>query len=283
MKLTVLNTGRFKLDGGAMFGVVPKRMWSKMHPADENNLCTWSMRCLLIEEGNQIILIDTGIGDKQDDKFRQHFFPHDCYNFDDLLYPLGLNTGDITDVIITHFHFDHVGGAVRRDESDRLIPTFENARYWSNQKHYDWANQPNPREAASFLKENFNPLLEHGVLHFLDTVNGIDFNDFIKLSFVYGHTEAMMIPYITTPSGNVIVYGADLLPSHHHIGLPYVMSYDVRPLETMKEKESLLSTCAAGQYFVFYEHDNDLALSSIHKNELGRFTFGETADLQELI
>ncbi|MFZ1580812.1 MAG: MBL fold metallo-hydrolase, partial [Saprospiraceae bacterium] len=239
MKLHVLETGKFKLDGGAMFGVVPKRMWQKMHPADDDNLCTWQMRCLLVEDGNRKILIDTGVGSKQDDRFRSHFYPHDDIDFTESLAKIGLTTEDITDVFLTHFHFDHVGGALKRDAQGAIVPVFPNATYWSNEVHYNWALNPNAREAASFLKENFVPMRDQGILQMIDVQEGIKFSENISLSFVYGHTEAMMLPYISLPSGNTLIYCADLIPSHHHIQMPYVMAYDLRPLETMKEKKVL--------------------------------------------
>lgn len=282
MKLHILNTGKFKLDGGAMFGVVPKRMWQKLHPADEENLCTWSLRCLLIEEVNRKILIDTGVGKKQDEKFRKHFYPHDDQSFDTLLSPLGLGVEDITDVLITHFHFDHVGGAVSMDSSGRLYPTFPNAVYWSNEAHYEWAHHPNARESASFLKENFVPLREQGVLKFIDIEQGVRFNDFITLRFVYGHTHAMMVPFIELPSGNTLIYAADLLPSRHHIPMPYIMSYDVRPLETLKEKAELYEMMT-DRHYLFFEHDYDVACGSLSKSDGGRFAFGQVMYVEDLI
>ncbi|MFZ1704229.1 MAG: MBL fold metallo-hydrolase [Saprospiraceae bacterium] len=283
MKLHILQTGKFKLDGGAMFGVVPKRMWSKLNPPDDENLCTWGLRCLLIEDGQQKILIDTGIGHKQDDRFKKHFYPHETEEFADLLSKINLTEGDITDVIITHFHFDHVGGAVKYNEKGQLVPTFPNAKYWSNKKHYDWAINPNPRESASFLKENFVPLMEHQVLHFVDTDPGVSFNAFINFDFVYGHTEAMMIPYIKLQSGNTLVYCADLLPSHHHIPMPYVMAYDIRPLETLKEKQTLFDRVTDGNHFLFYEHDDVMACSSVQVSETGRVVFGSAFDLSTIM
>lgn len=283
MKIHILETGKFKLDGGAMFGVVPKRMWQKLNPADEDNLCTWSMRCLLIEEGQQKIIIDTGVGNKQDERFRKHFYPHDDQSFDALLAPLGLTVSDITDVFLTHFHFDHVGGAVSVDKSGQLIPTFPNATYWSNQAHYDWAYTPNARESASFLKENFVPLKTHGVLRFLDMEQDIAFNEFINVRFVFGHTEAMMVPFIQLPSGNTLIYTADLIPSHHHIPLPYIMAYDMRPLNTLQEKESLYEQIIDGKHYLFFEHDNKVACGNISKSETGKVIFGKEVLLHEIV
>lgn len=283
MKLHVLETGKFKLDGGAMFGVVPKRMWQKMHPADEDNLCTWQMRCLLVEDGNRKILIDTGVGSKQDDRFRSHFYPHDDINFTESLAKIGLTTEDITDVFLTHFHFDHVGGALKRDAQGAIVPVFPNATYWSNEVHYNWALNPNAREAASFLKENFVPMRDQGILQMIDVQEGIKFSDNISLSFVYGHTEAMMLPYISLPSGNTLIYCADLIPSHHHIQMPYVMAYDLRPLETMKEKKVLHDVATDGKHFLFFEHDLDVACGFLTKNENGRVVFGGDVNISDII
>ena len=283
MKLHVLETGKFKLDGGAMFGVVPKRMWQKMHPADDDNLCTWQMRCLLAEDGNRKILIDTGVGSKQDDRFRSHFYPHDDIDFTESLAKIGLTTEDITDVFLTHFHFDHVGGALKRDAKGAIVPVFPNATYWSNEVHYNWALNPNAREAASFLKENFVPMRDQGILQMIDVQEGIKFSDNISLSFVYGHTEAMMLPYISLPSGNTLIYCADLIPSHHHIQMPYVMAYDLRPLETMKEKKVLHDVATDGKHFLFFEHDLDVACGFLTKNENGRVVFGGEVNIADII
>ncbi|MBK7697843.1 MAG: MBL fold metallo-hydrolase [Saprospiraceae bacterium] len=283
MKLHVLETGKFKLDGGAMFGVVPKRMWQKMHPADDDNLCTWQMRCLLVEDGNRKILIDTGVGSKQDDRFRSHFYPHDDIDFTESLTKIGLTTEDITDVFLTHFHFDHVGGALKRDAQGAIVPVFPNATYWSNEVHYNWALNPNAREAASFLKENFVPMRDQGILQMIDVQEGIKFSDNISLSFVYGHTEAMMLPYISLPSGNTLIYCADLIPSHHHIQMPYVMAYDLRPLETMKEKKVLHDVATDGKHFLFFEHDLDVACGFLTKNENGRVVFGGDVNIADII
>lgn len=283
MQLHILETGKFKLDGGAMFGVVPKRMWNKMHPADEDNLCTWQMRCLLVIDGDRKILIDTGVGNKQDDRFRKHFYPHDDINFNTSLANLGLSTEDITDVLITHFHFDHVGGALELDAKGKIIPTFPNATYWTNDVHYEWANNPNAREAASFLKENFVPLKDAGVLKLIDVEEGVRFSESISLSFVNGHTEAMMIPYINMPSGNTLIYCADLIPSHHHVQLPYIMAYDMKPLESLREKQALHERATDDKHFLFFEHDLDVACGNIVKNEQGRVVFGESVVLDSIL
>ncbi|MBL0099568.1 MAG: MBL fold metallo-hydrolase [Saprospiraceae bacterium] len=283
MKLHIIESGKFKLDGGAMFGVVPKRMWSKMHPADGENLCTWQMRCLLVEDGNRRILIDTGVGKKQDERFRKHFYPHDDVSFDYALSDLGMVKEDITDVLLTHFHFDHVGGALEYDAKGNIVPVFPNATYWTNELHYRWAYDPNAREAASFLRENFVPLKDAGVLRMIDVQDGISFSDHISLSFVYGHTEAMMIPHIQLPSGNTLIYCADLIPSHHHIPLPYIMAYDVRPLESLKEKQVLYEKITDGRHFLFFEHDLNVACGSICLSETGKTIFDKKVDLSDIL
>ncbi len=237
MKLHVIDTGLFKLDGGAMFGVVPKSLWSKYQKPDENNLCSWAMRCLLIEKGDKKILIDTGMGNKQDEKFFSHYFPHGEASLLSSLAEKGFQVEDITDVILTHLHFDHCGGAVSKDEAGNLFPTFPNATYWSDKVHWDWAIKPNSREKASFLKENFVPLQDAGQLEFVNEYTQI----IPELSFAlaHGHTEGMLIPHIQV-GNETVVYMADLLPSPSHIPIAWVMGYDVRPLLTVQEKESFL-------------------------------------------
>ncbi len=253
MHLYPINTGFFKLDGGAAFGVVPKTIWQKTNPADENNLCTWAMRCLLIDDGKRLILVDTGIGNKQDEKFLSHYYLHGDDTLDKSLHKLGFNSDDITDVFLTHLHFDHCGGAIIR-KGKKLIPAFKNAIYWSNQAHWDWATEPNEREKASFLKENILPIKESGQLKFIPTVQGFDFGDNIKIRFAYGHTDAMMLPQINY-KGNTLVYMADLLPSVGHIPLPYVMAYDMFPLQTLKEKKQFLQEACDNNYILMLEHD----------------------------
>jgi len=282
MRLHTLEVGKFKLDGGAMFGVVPKSMWNKLNPSDENNMCTWQLRCLLVEDGDRKILIDTGAGDKQGEKFKSHFYPHDELDFDEALQRIGLTCGDITDVFLTHFHFDHVGGALKYNSKDETVPVFPNATYWSNEIHYKWAYDANPREAASFLKENFVPLKEMGILKFIDVQEGISFSDNIQISFVYGHTEAMMLPYIQLPSGNTLIYCADLIPSHNHVQMPYIMAYDMKPLETLKEKQVLHERATDGKHFLYFEHDLDVACGSIIRNEKGRVIFDKVVSITDL-
>lgn len=281
MKLYTINTGFFKLDGGAMFGVVPKSIWNKLNPADENNLCTWAMRCLLIEDGNKLILIDNGIGDKQDAKFLSHYHLHGDDSLDKSLAAHGFSKDDITDVFLTHLHFDHCGGSIKR-EADKLVPAFKNATFWSNKNHWNWATHPNDREKASFLKENILPIQESGQLKFLEvtdssilkgesdaihiTSSGI-IND---LSFIsaHGHTDAMMLPVINY-KGKKIVYMADLLPATAHIPLPYVMGYDMFPLTTLQEKKIFLSEAFAKDYILYFEHDPKNECCTLQQTEKG--------------
>lgn len=251
MNLYTIDTGFFKLDGGAMFGVVPKSLWQRTNPADENNLCTWANRLLLIEDGKRLILVDTALGDKQDAKFFGHYHPHGDDTLDKSLAKYGFHRDDITDVFLTHLHFDHCGGAIKR-EGDKLIPAFKNAKYWSNESHWEWATNPNPREKASFLKENILPIKESGQLNF---VQGNQFDDTdIVVRYAHGHTESMMLPQIEY-KGKTILYMADLLPSVGHIPLPYVMSYDVRPLVTIQERQEYWWEAVEKEYILFFEHD----------------------------
>ncbi|MBK8920794.1 MAG: MBL fold metallo-hydrolase [Saprospirales bacterium] len=255
MKITSIHTGYIKLDGGAMFGVVPKRMWQAMTPPDSQNMCTWAMRALLVETGSRKILIDTGIGNKQDARFRAHFEPHGEESLFGSLHKAGLDRSDITDVLLTHLHFDHCGGALwNNPDSGSIEPAFPNAVYWTNERHYQWAIRPNPREKASFLAENFVPLWEAGILQFIDIRQNIEFVPGFNIRFLYGHTEAMMAPVIHA-GPHAVVYCADLIPSRWHIGLPYVMAYDIRPLQTMEERAALLEEAVREKYILFFEHD----------------------------
>ncbi len=260
MKLYTINTGYFKLDGGAMFGVVPKSMWNKINPADENNLCPWALRSLLIEDGNRLVLVDNGNGNKQDAKFFSHYYLHGDDTLDKSLAKYGFSKDDITDVILTHLHFDHCGGSIERD-GDRLVPAFKNATYWSNKKHWVWAVYPNEREKASFLKENILPIEESGKLQFLEVAESVDgrlgetfFSNNISVRFVNGHTESMMLPQIKF-NDKTIVFMADLLPSAGHIPIPFVMAYDMFPLTSLQEKKSFLQEALAGDYILFFQHD----------------------------
>ncbi|MEY5069686.1 MAG: hypothetical protein RLZ47_1548 [Bacteroidota bacterium] len=279
MKLHTIDTGLFKLDGGAMFGVVPKTIWQNLVPPDENNLCTWAMRCLLIEDGDRLILIDNGIGDKQDEKFMGHYHLHGDDSLDKSLKKLGFHRSDITDVFLTHLHFDHCGGSIIR-EGEKLKPAFENATYWSNDKHWEWAVHPNDREKASFLKENILPIQESGQLKFIETEDGVAFTEHMKVRFAYGHTDAMMLPQIEY-KGRTIVYMADLLPATAHIPLPYVMAYDMFPLQTLKEKKAFLEEALAGDYILYFEHDAQNECCTLQQTEKG-IRVSETFKLSEL-
>lgn len=271
MKIHVLNTGYFKLDGGAMFGVVPKSLWSRTNPADENNMCSWALRSLLIEDGKKLILIDTGMGDKQSDKFFSHYYLHGNDSLDKSLNKLGFNRDDITDVFLTHLHFDHCGGAVEwNDQKNGYRPAFKNATYWSTQDHWNWAVNPNDREKASFLKENILPIQESGQLKFVEKTGDYSkeiFNNFDVL-FVDGHTESMMIPHIHYKN-KTLVFMADLLPSVGHIPLPYVMGYDTRPLTTLKEKGIFLNKAMNEKYVLFLEHDAMNECCTLKETEKG--------------
>jgi glyoxylase-like metal-dependent hydrolase (beta-lactamase superfamily II) len=280
MKVTTIETGFFKLDGGAMFGVVPKSIWHKSNPADENNLCTWALRCLLVEEGNRLILVDTGIGDKQDAKFFGYYHLHGGFSLESSLEKQGYDCEDITDVFLTHLHFDHCGGAIKR-EGDRLVPAFPNAVIWSNQEHWTWATEPNTREKASFLTENIIPIRESGRLQFIEVggdndfatrdvsrLEEIPFIDGFSVRIVNGHTRAMMLPQIQY-KGRTIVYMADLLPSVGHLPLPYVMAYDMFPLTTLKEKKSFLEEALEKDYVLYFEHDPRYECCTLQKGEKG--------------
>jgi glyoxylase-like metal-dependent hydrolase (beta-lactamase superfamily II) len=280
MNIYAINTGFFKLDGGAMFGVVPKRIWNTLNPADENNLCSWALRCLLIQEGDRLVLIDSGMGDKQDAKFFGHYFPHGQDNLDSSLAQHGFTRDDITDVILTHLHFDHCGGCIMRAGTE-LIPAFKNATYWSNEIHWQWANNPNDREKASFLKDNIVPIKESGHLKMVDIATSPDENNLQsitlqpsgildELSFIVvnGHTAAMMLPVIQF-QGKTIVYVADLLPSGAHIPIPYVMAYDMFPLKTLQEKKTFLHWAHLNDCTLFFEHDPENECCSLQMTEKG--------------
>lgn len=260
MKLYTINTGYFKLDGGAMFGVVPKSIWNKINPADENNMCSWALRCLLIEDENRLLLVDNGMGDKQSEKFFSHYYMHGEDTLEKSLSKYGYSKDDITDVFLSHLHFDHCGGSIIK-EGDQLVPAFKNATYWSNKEHWDWAVFPNDREKASFLKENILPIEESGRLQFVEVSGGVDgklgstpFSENISVRFAHGHTQSMMLPQIKYKN-RTLVFMADLLPSAGHIPLPYVMGYDMFPLTTLHEKKSFLQEALEGDYILYFEHD----------------------------
>ncbi len=266
MKLYTVNAGYFKLDGGAMHGVVPKSMWNKVNPADENNMCSWAMRCLLVETGNYRILIDNGMGDKQDEKFFGHYYPFGD-TLETSLAAHGFTTDDITDVFLTHLHFDHCGGSIKM-ENGVLAPAFKNALYWSNHKHWEAAVKPNERERASFLKENILPIEESGQLRFIETPDGGEWIDDIRIRYVNGHTDTMMLPQIKY-NDRTILYCADLLPSTAHISMPWVMAYDMRPLDTLKEKRQLLTEAVANNWVLFFEHDFKTECCTLQQTDKG--------------
>jgi len=267
MQLFSINTGHFKLDGGAMFGVVPKSIWNKLNPADANNMCSWALRCLLIQDGKRLILIDNGMGNKQDEKFFSYYYLHGGDTLEKSLNKHGFTSDDITDMVLTHLHFDHCGGSIKyNNDRTKLEPAFKNATYHIHQKQWDWAVNPNPREKASFLKENILPIKESGQLQMLDASK--EFAPGISFKEVYGHTEAMVLPLVSYKNQKVL-FMADLIPSAAHLPLPYVMAYDVRPLETMKEKVSILNEAAAQNYTLFFEHDPLIECISLEATEKG--------------
>jgi len=275
MQLYSISTGKFKLDGGAMFGVVPKSIWNRSNPADENNLCTWALRCLLVIEGERKILIDTGMGNKQDAKFFSHYHPHETVSLQVALSKLNISTTDITDVLLTHLHFDHVGGAINK-EGETLIPAFPNATYWVSEPQWELALNPNKRERASFLKENILPLKETGKLKLISippyksetSLQEIYFSPSISCYVVNGHTQGMLLPKIQTQTGT-IVYMADLLPSVGHLPIPYVMGYDMQPLVTLNEKELFLNDALKNNYTLFFEHDPENECCNLQLTEKG--------------
>lgn len=281
MKLYTVNTGYFKLDGGAMFGVVPKSIWNKLNPADENNMCSWALRSLLIETDGRLILVDTGMGDKQDAKFFGYYYLHGDDTLDKSLAKHGFHRDDITDVFLTHLHFDHCGGAIKR-EGDKLVPAFKNAVFWSNAVHWEWATQPNEREKASFLKENILPIKESGRLQFINWFEegstgwtsyppGLLQKKFIRdisIRYVSGHTDAMMLPQVKY-KGRTVVFMADLLPSAAHIPMPYVMAYDTKPLATLEEKRNFYNDAIREDYILFFEHDPVHECCTLERTEKG--------------
>lgn len=267
MKLYSINAGHFKLDGGAMFGVVPKSIWNKLNPADANNMCSWATRCLLIEDGKRLILVDNGMGNKQDEKFFSYYYLHGEDTLQGSLKKHGFGMEDITDVFLTHLHFDHCGGSIKyNSDRTKLEPAFKNATYYSNEKHWQWAVNPNSREKASFLKENILPIQESGQLKFLKT--GDTLMDGISIIEVNGHTEAMMLPLVKYKN-QTIAYMADLIPSVGHLPIPYVMGYDVRPLETLMEKDSLLKKALDENWLLMFEHDPLVECVSLERTEKG--------------
>lgn len=268
MNLYTIDTGLFKLDGGAMFGVVPKSIWQKTHPADENNLVELAMRCLLIEDDSRLILVDTGIGNKQNEKFLSHYYLHGEDTIDKSLARHGFTRDDITDVFLTHLHLDHVGGAVKR-EGEQLIPAFAKATYWSNEKHWRWATEnPNAREKASFLPENVLPLQQSGRLKFVDVQDDVQFTTQMQVRFVSGHTESMMLPLLHY-KGKTILYVADLFPTTGHLPIPYVAAYDMFPLQAIQEKTYYLNEAIEKDYIFYFEHDAVTECCTLQQTEKG--------------
>ena len=281
MKLYSINTGYFKLDGGAMFGVVPKSIWNKTNPADENNMISLAMRALLVEDGNKLILIDNGMGTKQDAKFFSHYYLHGDDTLEKSLAKHGFSTDDITDAFLSHLHFDHCGGSVKWNaDRTKFELTFKNAVYWSNERHWAWASKPNVREKASFLKENILPIQQSGQLKFVKDLQGFknlggleysatkELGENISIMLSRGHTDAMMHPHIKY-KGKTIVYVADMIPTAGHIPVPYVMGDDTRPLMTMDEKEKFLNKAAEEEYILFFEHDVVNECCTVQKTEKG--------------
>jgi len=253
MKLYSIETGNLKLDGGAMFGVVPKSLWQKVYPGDENNLCNWAMRCLLVIDGNRKILIDNGIGDKQNEDFLRHYYLNGDDTLEKSLAKFGYTPDDITDMILTHLHFDHCGGSIKYSaDKTNFELAFKNATYWTSKQQYEWAINPNRREGASFLKENILPIEQSGHLKLVE--KDTEIFPGIKLELFHGHTEGQIIPVIKT-NGKTIAFMADLLPSTAHIPMPWVMAYDTKPLFTFKDKERFYKEAIEGDYILFFEHD----------------------------
>ena len=280
MRVFSINAGYFKLDGGAMHGVVPKSMWQKANPADDSNMCSWAMRCMLVEHGNYKILIDTGMGNKQDAKFFSFYHPHGDDSLDKSLKKHGFTADDISDVFLTHLHFDHCGGAVKKEGAE-LAPAFPKAFYWSNEKHWQSALDPNEREKASFLTENFVPLSnKEGILRFVDVPDGGEWIQGINVRIVNGHTDAMMLPQISY-NDTTILFCADLFPSAAHISLPWVMAYDMRPLDTLREKKKILKEAAANNWVLFFEHDPKIECATVQEVD-GRIRIKETFALSEI-
>lgn len=267
MKLYTINAGHFKLDGGAMFGTVPKSIWHKLNPADENNMCSWAMRCLLIEDGNRLFLIDNGMGTKQSEKFFGYYYLHGDDSLEKSLNKAGFTSDDVTDMILSHLHFDHCGGSIRfNKDRNGYEPAFKNAIYYSTERHWKWATEPNPREKPSFLSENILPIKESGQLKFV--TEGEHIAETISVMFANGHTDGMIIPHIKY-KGKTLVYMADLMPSVGHIPVNYVMGYDTRPLITMQEREPFMKQAADEEFVLYLEHDPINECCTVQHTEKG--------------
>lgn len=280
MKLYPIETGNLKLDGGAMFGVVPKVLWNKVYPADENNLCNWSMRCLLLVDGDRKILIDNGIGEKQDANWLKHYYLNGDDTLDKSLSKAGFAAEDITDVILTHMHFDHCGGSVKwNDDQSGYELAFPNATYWTSQQQFDWATKPNRREKASFLKENILPIQESGKLKLIqeegEHIPNVDFK------LYDGHTNGQLIPHIKV-NGKTVVFMADLMPAAAHVPMPWIMAYDTRPLQTLKDRERFYKDAIENDYILFFEHDIYNEACTLYETEKG-VRVKETGDLAKFV
>ena len=280
MKLYPIETGNLKLDGGAMFGVVPKVLWSKAYPCDENNLCNWSMRCLLVVDEDRVILIDNGIGEKQDEKWLKHYYLNGEATLNGSLAKAGFKPEDITDVILTHMHFDHCGGSVKwNNDRTGYELAFPNAIYWTSRQQFDWATKPNRREKASFLKENILPIQESGRLKLIDEEG--EYIPNITFKLYHGHTEGQLIPHIKV-NGKTVVFMADLMPSAAHVPMPWIMAYDVRPLQTLKDRERFYEEAVKNDYVLFFEHDIKNEAGTIHNTEKG-VRIKETGKLADIL
>lgn len=280
MKLHTIDTGFFKLDGGAMFGVVPKSIWNRLNPADENNMCNWAMRCLLVEDGDRLILIDNGIGDKQSEKFFGYYYLNGNATLENSLKSKGFDFSDITDVFLTHLHFDHCGGGVKwNTDKTNFEMTFPNAKYWTHKDHWAHALDSNARERASFLKDNLLPMEEAGHLHFVE--NDLNFAPNFDIRVVNGHTESMMLPQLNY-NGKTIVFCADLIPSIGHIPVNYVMAYDIEPLASMRERESFLNEAYDRDYILCFEHDPVIECGTVLKTDRGGFKLDTGFKLSEI-
>jgi glyoxylase-like metal-dependent hydrolase (beta-lactamase superfamily II) len=279
MKLYPILSGNLKLDGGAMFGVVPKVMWQKVYPADENNLGNWAMRCLLIEDEDRLILIDNGIGDKQGQNFLKHYYLNGDDTLEGSLKKNGFKPEDITDVVLTHLHFDHCGGSIKYNEDGKSYElAFPNATYWTSREQYNWATDPNQREKASYLKENILPIEESGHLKLIE--QEVEFLPNITAKLYHGHTEGQLIPHINF-NGRTVVFMADLMPAAAHIPMPWIMAYDVRPLQTLKDKERFYKEALENSYVLFFEHDLYNECATLQQTEKG-VRVKETFDLKDI-
>ncbi|MDO8549720.1 MAG: MBL fold metallo-hydrolase [Ignavibacteria bacterium] len=284
--LHIINSGYFALDGGAMFGIIPKPLWQKTNPPDEVNRIKLATRNLLLTNGSRKILIDTGMGDKWDDKSKNIYAVDQTNSLEGSLNELNLKPGDITDVILTHLHFDHTGGSTKIENvppqrnpakgGGKLIPTFPNAKYYVQKKNYEWAVKPSERDKGSYLKDNFQPLMEEGILNFIDGAE--KFDDEIEFVIINGHTFAQQLIKISD-SSNTILYCGDLFPTTSHIPLPYVMGYDLQPLITVEEKKKILTKAIDENWKIFFEHDPETALATVKKDEKG---FRVNENLEEL-